>query len=79
LGTKYVLFITTVFVITILRALKEVACMLGMMALEIFHSQPFVLFLSICRLTYAKQPKVYVVNGWMDGGEYKGVRWRGKA
>lgn len=71
---------TTVFVITTLRTLKDVPWMLGIMAFEIFPSQPLVLFLSSCRLVHAKQPKkVFIANGWMAGGEYKEIWQRGKA
>jgi hypothetical protein len=42
--------------------------MLGMMmAFEIFPSQTLVLFLSICRLAYAKQPKKVLYIEWLDG------------
>ena len=79
LDTNDILCITTVFVITILRTLKEVPWMLGMMAFDIFPSQTLVLFLSICRLAYSKQPKkVFIANGWMAGGEYKEIWWRRK-
>jgi hypothetical protein len=69
-----------VFVITILRTIKEVLWMLGLMAFEIFPSQPVVLFLFICRVAYAKQPKkfFFIANGWIFGGKYREVCWRGK-
>jgi len=56
-----------VLVSTILRTLKEVLWMLRMMAFEIFSSQILLLFISICRLAYAKQPKKVIYSELLEG------------
>ena len=61
--TKDVLCIRTLFVIIVLRTIKEVQWMLGMMAFEIFPYQHLVLFVSIYCLAYATPPKkVFIIT-----------------